>query len=71
NQGVPVGDNQNLMTAQREGPTLIEDYVIIGKLAHYVRERVPERVVHARCARAHGTFGAVKSMEKYTMAKFL
>lgn len=41
NQGVPVGDNQNSMTAGRKGPTLIEDYVLIEKLAHFDRERVP------------------------------
>lgn len=40
NQGVPVGDNQNSMTAGRKGPTLIEDYVLIEKLAHFDRERV-------------------------------
>lgn len=71
NQGVPVGDNQNSMTAGRKGPTLIEDYVLIEKLAHFDRERVPERVVHARGAGAHGKFVTKKSMKKYTMAKFL
>ncbi len=64
NQGVPVGDNQNSMTAGRKGPTLIEDYVLIEKLAHFDRERVPERVVHARGAGAHGKFVTKKSMKK-------
>ncbi len=64
NQGVPVGDNQNSMTAGRKGPTLIEDYVLIEKLAHFDRERVPERVVHARGAGAHGKFVTKKSIEK-------
>lgn len=71
NQGVPIGDNQNSMTAGIKGPTLLEDYQLIEKLAHFDRERVPERVVHARGAGAHGVFVTKKSMKKYTKAAFL
>lgn len=56
NQGVPIGDNQNSRTAGRRGPTLLEDYQLIEKMAHFDRERVPERVVHARGFGAHGVF---------------
>ncbi|WP_163655295.1 catalase [Listeria sp. PSOL-1] len=71
NQGTPVGDNQNSITAGIKGPTLLEDYVLIEKLAHFDRERVPERVVHARGVGAHGKFITKRSMKKYTMADFL
>ncbi|HLG27517.1 MAG TPA: catalase, partial [Paenisporosarcina sp.] len=71
NQGVPIGDNQNSRTAGDRGPTLIEDYQLIEKLAHFDRERVPERVVHARGAAAHGIFVLKNSMKKYTRATFL
>lgn len=67
---MPVGDNQNSMTAGRKGPTLIEDYVLIEKLAHFDRERVPERVVHARGAGAHGKFVTKKSMKNIQWLNF-
>ncbi|WP_418055605.1 catalase, partial [Priestia megaterium] len=54
--GAPVGDNQNSMTAGSRGPTLIQDVHLLEKLAHFNRERVPERVVHAKGAGAHGYF---------------
>ncbi|MCA1061588.1 catalase [Rossellomorea aquimaris] len=68
NQGAPIGDNQNSITAGERGPTLLEDYQLIEKLAHFDRERVPERVVHARGAGAHGVFVTKNSMKKYTKA---
>lgn len=71
NQGVPVGDNQNSRTAGRRGPTLLEDYHLLEKLAHFDRERIPERVVHARGAGAHGVFRVERSMKPYTKAHFL
>lgn len=71
NQGAPIGDNQNSLTAGSNGPTLLEDYQLIEKLAHFDRERVPERVVHARGAGAHGVFITKNSMKKYTKAAFL
>ncbi|WP_405144750.1 catalase [Paenibacillus sp. FSL H7-0942] len=71
NQGAPVGDNQNSRTAGRRGPTLLEDYHLIEKIAHFDRERIPERVVHARGAGAHGVFTLEQSMKAYTTADFL
>lgn len=71
NQGGPVGDNQNSRTAGQNGPTLLEDYHLLEKLAHFDRERIPERVVHARGAGAHGTFVVEQSMNRYTKAAFL
>ncbi|MGA2310329.1 MAG: catalase [Candidatus Bathyarchaeia archaeon] len=71
NQGVPVSDNQNSLTVGQRGPVLLQDVHLIEKLAHFDRERIPERVVHAKGAGAHGYFQVYKSMEKYTCAKFL
>ncbi|MBB3112340.1 catalase [Paenibacillus phyllosphaerae] len=70
-QGVPIGDNQNSRTAGQRGPTLLEDYQLLEKLAHFDRERTPERVVHARGAGAHGVFKLTTSMKRYTKAAFL
>ncbi len=66
--GIPVGDNQNSLTAGRRGPTLLQDHHLIEKLAHFNRERIPERVVHAKAAGAHGTFTITKDITKYTKA---
>ncbi|WP_179393396.1 catalase [Sporosarcina sp. JAI121] len=71
NQGVPIADNQNSRTAGNSGPSLLDDYQLVEKLAHFDRERVPERVVHARGAGAHGVFKVKNSMKKYTKAAFL
>jgi catalase len=71
NQGVPVSDNQNSLTVGERGPVLLQDVHLIEKLAHFDRERIPERVVHAKGAGAHGYFQVYKSMAKYTCAKFL
>jgi len=69
--GAPVGDNQNSMTAGNRGPTLIQDVHLLEKLAHFNRERVPERVVHAKGAGAHGYFEVTNDLTKYTKANFL
>ncbi|WP_404329679.1 catalase KatA [Mesobacillus maritimus] len=69
--GAPVGDNQNSMTAGSRGPTLIQDVHLLEKLAHFNRERVPERVVHAKGAGAHGYFEVTNDVSKYTKADFL
>lgn len=71
NQGVPVTDNQNSLTVGERGPTLLQDVHLVEKLAHFDRERIPERVVHAKGAGAHGYFQVCESMAKYTKAKFL
>ena len=67
--GIPVSDNQNSLTAGERGPTLMQDHVLLDKLAHFNRERIPERVVHAKAAGAHGTFTVTHDITKYTKAK--
>ena len=67
--GAPIGDNQNSITAGAQGPTLIQDVHLLEKLAHFIRERVPERVVHAKGAGAHGFFEVTKDLSKFTKAK--
>ncbi len=71
NQGAPIDDNQSSLTAGERGPTLLEDYQFIEKLAHFDRERTPERVVHARGTGAYGYFEAYGNVGQYTCAKFL
>jgi catalase len=66
--GAPVGDNQNSKVAGPEGPTLLEDFNLIEKLARFDRERIPERVVHARGTGAQGVFVASTDFSKYTQA---
>ncbi|MFT4417034.1 catalase KatA [Fredinandcohnia humi] len=67
--GAPVGDNQNSITAGSRGPTLLQDVHLLEKLAHFNRERVPERVVHAKGGGAHGYFEVTNDVSKYTKAK--
>jgi catalase len=66
--GNPVADNQNSLTAGPRGPVLIQDYQLIEKLAHQNRERIPERVVHAKGWGAFGTFTVTHNITKYTKA---
>lgn len=54
--GCPIDDNQNSMTAGPTGPILLQDFTLLDKLAKFDRERIPERVVHAKGAGAFGTF---------------
>lgn len=73
-QGHPVSDNQNVRTVGNRGPTVLENYNFLEKITHFDRERVPERVVHARGAGAHGFFEAYgtvgdEPISKYTRAK--
>src|SRR4030043_2319380 len=67
--GIPVSDNQNSLTAGKRGPTLLQDHHLLEKLSHFNRERIPERVVHAKAAGAHGTFTVTHDITKYTKAK--
>ncbi|MEV4437977.1 catalase [Streptomyces sp. NPDC049577] len=69
--GAPVADNQNSETAGLGGPVLIQDQLLLEKLAHFNRERIPERVVHARGAGAYGTFTVTRDVTQWTRAKFL
>ncbi|MBU0702650.1 MAG: catalase [Chloroflexi bacterium] len=67
--GIPVPDNQTSLTAGERGPTLLQDHFLIEKLAHFNRERIPERVVHAKAAGAHGTLTITNDITQYTKAK--
>lgn len=67
--GQPVDDNQNSVTAGEYGPIVLSDFHLIDKLAHFDRERIPERVVHAKGAGAHGYFEVTHDITKYTKAK--
>lgn len=69
--GAPVGDNQNSLTAGQRGPVLVQDLHLLEKLAHFNRERIPERIVHAKGAGAHGYFEVTNDVSKYTKAAFL
>lgn len=67
--GAPVDDNQNSLTVGRFGPILLQDSHLIDKLAHFDRERIPERVVHAKGAGAHGYFEVTHDITKFSKAK--
>ena len=67
--GIPVVDNQNSLSAGPRGPLLLQDFHLIEKLQHFNRERIPERVVHAKGSGAYGTFTVTHDITKYTKAK--
>jgi len=67
--GHPVDDNQNSLTAGGYGPILLQDLHLIDKLAKFDRERIPERVVHAKGTGAHGYFIVTHDITKYCKAK--
>ena len=69
--GHPVDNDQNSMTAGPRGPIVMQDVHLMEKLGHFDRERIPERVVHAKGAGAHGYFEVTTPMPEYTKAKFL
>ncbi len=66
--GAPVPDNQNSLTAGPRGPVLMQDFWLTEKLAHFNRERIPERIVHAKGSAAHGTFTVINDLSRYTSA---
>ncbi len=66
--GSPVADNQNALTAGRRGPLLVQDAPLFEKHAHFNRERLPERVVHAKGSGAYGTFTVTHDISAYTRA---
>lgn len=66
--GNPVDDNQNSLTAGEYGPILLQDFHLIDKLSHFDRQRIPERVVHAKGAGAWGYFEVTHDVSKYTKA---
>jgi catalase len=67
--GVPVGDNQNSLSAGPRGPLLLQDYHLVEKLAQFNRERIPERVVHAKGSGAYGAFTVTSDISRYTSAR--
>ncbi|WP_206831805.1 catalase [Alicyclobacillus fructus] len=69
--GAPVYDDQHSRTAGPRGPVTLEDVHLIEKLAHFNRERIPERVVHAKGAGAYGYFEVTHDVRRYTKAAFL
>lgn len=69
--GNPVADNQNSLSAGPRGPLLLQDYQLIEKLAHQNRERIPERVVHAKGWGAFGTLTITGDISRYTKARAL
>ncbi|MBO9563866.1 MAG: catalase HPII [Niastella sp.] len=71
NTGVKINDDQNSLKAGDRGPTLMEDFIFREKMTHFDHERIPERIVHARGAAAHGVFRVYEPMAKYTRAAFL
>ncbi len=66
--GIPVADNQNSASAGPRGPLLLQDFHLIEKLQHFNRERIPERVVHAKGSGAYGTFTVTHDITTYTKA---
>ena len=70
-QGAPVSHDEDSLSVGPRGPLAMQDSFLIEKLAHFNRERIPERVVHARGSGAYGTFTLKKSLKEYTCANFL
>ncbi|MBK3869911.1 catalase HPII [Pseudomonas stutzeri] len=71
NQGVKIADNQNTLKAGDRGPSLLEDFIMREKITHFDHERIPERIVHARGAAAHGVFVSYGDHSALTKASFL
>src|SRR6185369_5465200 len=69
--GVPVDDADNSLKAGDRGPTLMDDFHLREKIMHFDHERIPERVVHARGAGAHGVFEATEGLDDLCAASFL
>ena len=67
--GRPYSENENSQTVGPRGPILLQDYILHEKMAHFNRERIPERVVHAKGSGAYGTFTVTHDISKYTRAK--
>ncbi len=69
--GAPVADDNNSISAGERGPLTFDNHQLFEKLAHFNRERIPERVVHARGTGAYGSFTLDKSPQDYSIASFL
>lgn len=69
--GVKISNNQSTLKVGANGPTLMQDFFFMEKMAHFDRERIPERVVHARGSGAYGVFRPYRSLKEWTKADFL
>ena len=67
--GKPYAENENTMSTGQRGPLLLQDFILHEKMAHFNRERIPERVVHAKGTGAFGTFTVTHDITKYTKSK--
>ena len=67
--GIPYYENENSMSVGPRGPLLLQDFILHEKMAHFNRERIPERVVHAKGTGAFGTFTVTHDITQYTKAK--
>src|SRR5215510_3318441 len=67
--GAPYYEHQDSQTVGARGPVLLQDFILQENLAHFVRERIPERIVHAKGSGAYGTFTVTHDISKYTKAK--
>lgn len=67
--GIPYYNNEDTMSVGPRGPLLLQDFILHEKMAHFNRERIPERVVHAKGSGAYGTFTVTNDLTKYTRAK--
>ena len=68
--GAPVSDDNNSISVGPRGPLTYDNHYTFEKLAHFNRERIPERVVHARGTGAYGTFTLTKSLKEFTSGSF-
>lgn len=67
--GIPYTENENTMSIGARGPLLLQDFILHEKMAHFNRERIPERVVHAKGTGAYGKFTVTNDITQYTKAK--
>ncbi|HMX80143.1 MAG TPA: catalase, partial [Ferruginibacter sp.] len=67
--GIPYYNNEDTQSAGPRGPLLLQDFILHEKMAHFNRERIPERVVHAKGSGAFGTFTVTNDITRYTRAK--
>lgn len=67
--GIPYAENENSLSIGPRGPLLLQDFILHEKMAHFNRERIPERVVHAKGSGAFGTFTVTNDISRYTRAK--
>src|SRR6266481_4391358 len=69
--GIPAASDEHSLTAGPDGPILLQDHYLIQKMAQFNRERVPERVVHAKGGGAHGFFEVTEDISEFCKADFL